>query len=82
MNRNIIAGLMYLIGALIALYVTGFRLFVFVWEMFTKTPETDSVKNLLIYNVPDFISVIFCAGYIGFFGRKIANLIKAKQVSG
>jgi hypothetical protein len=77
MNRNMIAGMMYVIGALIALYVTGFRLFVFVLEMFTKTSETDSIKNLLIYNVPDFISVIFCAGYIAFFGRKIVNLIKA-----
>ena len=65
---------MYFAGILIACYVTQLRLFSFVIELGFKTPQTDTLWNLLVYNVPDFISIIFCFTYIIIFYRKIKQL--------
>lgn len=66
--------MIYFAGILIACYVTQLRLFSFVMELGFKTPQTDTLWNLLVYNVPDFISIVFCFTYIIIFYRKIRQL--------
>lgn len=72
-----VKGLIYFAGILIACYVTQLRLFSFVLELDFKTPQKDNLWNLLVYNVPDFISIVFCFTYIIIFYRKIRQLRQA-----
>lgn len=69
-----VKGLIYFAGILIACYVTQLRLFSFMLELGFKTPKTDNLWNFLVYNVPDFISIVFCFTYIIIFYRKIKQL--------
>jgi biotin transporter BioY len=78
MKNKTIKLIAYCIGALIAIYVTGLRLFTFIFELGLKTPQTDNLKNLLIFNLPDFISVVFCFTYIIIFLKGIRNAIQHK----
>jgi hypothetical protein len=72
--RNKVKILLYCAGIVIACYVTQLRLFSFVLELGFKTPQTDNLWNYLVYNVPDFISIVFCFTYIIIFYRKIKQL--------
>ena len=68
--------LAYALGICVAIYVTGLRLFTFIFELGLKTSDTDNIRNFLIYNLPDFISVVFCFTYILFFYKKIRQAIQ------
>ena len=76
MKGKIIKVVVYSLGILIAIYITGMRLFSFVFELGFKTPATDNIKNFLIFNLPDFISVLFCFSFIILFVKKLKEAIK------
>lgn len=63
----------------IAIYVTGFRLFSFVFEFGFKTPQTDNYKNFIVYNLPDFISVLFCLFFVVYFSKRLKRVITNKK---
>jgi len=69
----------YVLGALVALYVTGLRITAFLMEYGIQTPETDTTKHLLYFTIPDLISVIFCFGFVLIFIRRIRNIAKQSQ---
>lgn len=76
MKRRVFKIVVFVMVLLIAIYITGFRLFTFVFELGFKTPETDNLKNFVIFNLPDLISVVFCAYFIFFFYKKLKSLYK------
>ena len=76
MINNKIKIVAYLLGICLAVYVTGLRLFAFVFNLGFKTPDTNNLPNFLMYDLPDFISVIFCFSYILFFYKRLKYLLK------
>ena len=67
---------LYSLGILIALYVTGLRITAFLFEYGTQTPETDTIKHLFYFTIPDFISVVFSLLFVVYFIKKIKILLK------
>lgn len=65
--------LLYIILSIVGIYVTGLRLFTFIFELGFKTEETDTFLNLFKYNIPDLISVIFCGYVVSIFLRRVFN---------
>lgn len=78
MKKKIFRIVLFLLALLIALYVTGFRLFTFIFEFGFKTPQTDNFNNFIKYNLPDLISVVFCSYFIVFFFKKLRDAISNK----
>lgn len=76
MKGNIFKIIGLLMGALIALYITGLRLISFLMEYGNQTPETDTWRNFMVITVPDFISIIFCFYFVIYFLVKTRNLSK------
>lgn len=76
-KKSIVAIVLYSVGILLAVYVTGLRLVTFIFEIGTKTEQSDTLRNFIIFNLPDFISVIFCFGYVVFFAKKIRKINKS-----
>lgn len=76
MKMRVFKVILFVLALLTAIYVTGFRLFTFIFEFGFKTPQTDNLKNFVIFNLPDLISVMFCAYFIFFFFNKLKSLHK------
>ena len=78
MKNKSVKTVLYVLGMLVALYVTGLRAISFLMEYGTQTLQTDTVKHLLYFTAPDFISLIFCFSYVLIFIRKIISTIKTQ----
>lgn len=74
MKTRIFKTILFAIALLIAIYVTVFRIFTLFFELGLKIPKTDNLKNFIVFNLPDLISVIFCAYFIFFFYKKLKYL--------
>lgn len=68
-----------ILAILIAVYVTGFRLFSFIFEFGLQTPQTNNYKNFIVYSLPDFISVLFCLFFVVYFSRRLRRVITNKK---
>ena len=50
----------YLIFFILAVFTSLYRLQVFIFGYFGKTPVTDTTGNFLMKDVPEFFSLLFC----------------------
>lgn len=76
MKKKYIKAIFLLFGIIVALYVTGLRILTFVFEMGLKTEKTDTIRNLLVFNIPDFISVLFCFSIVVYLIKKINWILR------
>jgi hypothetical protein len=79
MKKRIFQLTLFFIAFLTAIYVSGFRLLTFFFELGFKTPQTDNFKTFVMYNLPDLISVFFCFYFIIYFFLKLKNAIFKKH---
>jgi hypothetical protein len=74
MKKRAFKASLLILAFITAIYVTGLRIYMFIFEFGLKTPQTDNLKNIVIFNLPDLISVMFCAYFISFFYAKLMTL--------